>query len=148
MTPETRKYLMLGATILAIVVVAVISIPMAFNRLNDRIHAPKYAMQTGNLIVDYMSANDGRWPTDWEALGRYVSKDNREWFVEVQEDVNIDFDWDPSSADISMDRHVNGVTIGPVTLRKGELLNHDDYPDPNAIIFDYLRRRAKFVGSK
>ena len=148
MIPETRKELMLGATILAIIAVAAISIPIAINRLNDRIHAPKYAMQTGDLIVDYMSANDGRWPTDWEDLGRYVPKDHGAWFVEVQENVNIDFDWDPSSADISIDRHVNGVPIGPVTLRNGEVLNHDAYPDPNAIIFDYLKRRAKSVGPK
>lgn len=148
MIPETRKELILGATILAVIIVAAISIPITINRLNDRIHAPKYAMQTGNLIVEYMTANDGQWPTGWEDLSRYVPKDHGAWFVEVQENVNIDFDWDPSSADTSIDRHVNGVPIGPVTLKNDEVLNHDAYPDPNAIIFNYLKRRANSFGSK
>jgi hypothetical protein len=45
---ETRKELTLGSAILTIIAVAAITIPFAINRLNDRIHAPKYAMQTGD----------------------------------------------------------------------------------------------------
>lgn len=148
MTPETRKELVLGSSILAVIGVGAISIPIVLNRLNDRIHAPKYAMQTGDLFVNYMSANDGRWPTDWEDLGRYVPKDERKWFADVQRNVAVDFDWDPASADISIDRHIDGVPIGPITLWNGEMLNHDAYPDPNVIIFDCLVRRAQSVGSK
>lgn len=138
---------MLGTSILSVIVVAAVSIPIALNRLNERIHAPKYAMQTGDLIVNYMSANDGRWPTDWEDLGRYVPKDQEAWFAEVQKNVDVDFDWDPKSTDTSIDRHVDGVPIGPISLRNGEILNHEAYPDPNAIIFDYLKRTAGSVGS-
>lgn len=105
-------------------------------------------MQTGDLIVSYMSANDGLWPNDWEELGSCVPKDREAWFAEVRKNVKIDFDWDPVSTDISVDRHIDGVPIRPITLRSGEMLNHDDYPDPNVIIFDYLKRSAKSVGSK
>ena len=148
MTPETRKELVLGSSILTIIIVVAISIPIAINRLNDRIHAPKYAMQTGDLIVNYMSANEGRWPNGWEELGRCVPKDQEAWFAEVRRNVNIDFDWDPASTDISVDRHIDGVPIRPITLKSGEMLNNDTYPDPNVIIFDYLKRSATSVGSK
>jgi hypothetical protein len=148
MTPENRKELMLGTSILAVIVVAAISIPIAIKRFDDRIHAPKYAMQTGDLIINYMSANHGQWPTDWEDLGRYVPKDAGAWFAEVRKNVDIDFDWDPKSVDISIDRHVGSVPIGPVSLKSGEILNHESYPDPDVIIFDYIKRAAGAVGSR
>ncbi len=49
---------------------------------------------------------------------------------------------DPTSTDTSVDRYIDGLPIRPITLRNGEMLNHDALLDPNVIIFDYLKRSA------
>ena len=88
------------------------------------------------------------WPNDWEELGSCVPKDREAWFAEVRKTLKSTSIGTLVSTDISVDRHIDGVPIRPITLEKSEMLNHDDYPDPNVIIFDYLKRSAKSVGSK
>lgn len=144
MTPQMKQVLLLGSVLLVAIASAVV-VTLISARLNDRIHAPIYAMQTGELIVDYMRANNGRWPTRWDDIGQYVAADRHEWFAEVRKHVDIDFDFDPASVDTTIDRHRHGVPIHPVSIRNGTALDHDNYPDPNVIIFDYLKSQAKSV---
>lgn len=140
-TQQPKKELILGVTILVVIASAVIAVPILNERLNNRLLGPKYAMLVGKLLVDYMKANDNRWPSEWEDLAPYDR--NGQLIPEARESVAIDFSFKPSSADTTVDRYTHGVPIASVTLTNGKALDHDVHPDPNVIVFDYLKRLAE-----
>lgn len=65
---ETEKELALLATIVATVAVIAITVPVVLRRTDDSVHGPKYAMLTGERLVDYMRRNNGSCPSDWDGL--------------------------------------------------------------------------------
>ncbi len=68
--------------------------------------------------------------------------------AEVRQNVDIDFGFDRTSVDVTIDRHLQGIPISPVSLTSGVKLSHDSYPDPNAIIFDYLKNQSQAPGAQ
>ena len=105
-----------------------------------------YAMwAAGDVLLEYMDAHDGRWPSSWDDLRSFhASAGNKPTMVgpfsEMESRIRIDFRFDPQAAAASIRETDQSPTFRVVRLRNGSLTSWSTQ-EPNQRIFDELKRR-------
>ena len=99
---------------------------------------------TGDLLVDYMNANNQQWPASWRQLEAFYAGRTRtytiiESFDDIQDHIEIDFTFDPAS--VALDHPDDDPPFRAVWLRNG---TNSAYvgAGPNEIVYAHLKRRA------
>lgn len=105
-----------------------------------------YAMWgAGDLLIEFMIANDGRWPDDWDELDTYLESTSDKSTMggsvaELEKRILINFDFDPAQARKSIRRGESEAILRPVRTLSG-FNTHFDTVEPNQRIHDYLKQQ-------
>ena len=70
--------------------------------VEPRLRDPFREMGTGELLVDFMKANNQRWPSDWAELEAFYERSTKSYsaienFSDIRNYIEIDFSFDPAS---------------------------------------------------
>lgn len=105
-----------------------------------------YAMwAAGDVLIDYMSANESTWPDSWETLSRFHEATGAKStmvgpFAEMRSRVHIDFEFDPQSVMSTIQPNDTVPPFRVVTLKDGGD-THWSGMEPNQRIFDHLKKQ-------
>lgn len=103
-----------------------------------------YAMwAAGDVLIDYMSANQSTWPDSWETLSEfhdsYGAKSTMVGpFAEMRSRIHIDFTFDPKSVMSTVKPNDNVPPFRVVALKDGGD-THWSGMEPNQRIFEHLK---------
>jgi hypothetical protein len=93
-----------------------------------------------SLLIEYMEANDGRWPTGWDDLRTTYETSQRTWaFEELQARVEVEWKIDPAEL-VNLESTGNEPRFEVVWLSDGTE-THGQGEGPNEQIIRYLTRR-------
>jgi hypothetical protein len=101
---------------------------------------------TGDMLVEYMEANDGQWPQNWDDIRQFMADHPRRYagvagFEDVHGHMDIDFTFDPWSVETSSEFEESKPAFRATWLRNGKTTRYEG-TGPNEIIFRYLKSRA------
>lgn len=106
-----------------------------------------YAMwAAGDVLIDYMSANDSAWPDSWETLSNFHKSDGAKPtmvgpFNEMRSRVHINFGFDPQCVMSTIQPNDTVPPFRVVTLKDGGD-THWSGMEPNQRIFDYFKEQT------
>lgn len=132
-----RTLLIVTAVLAAIIGVATYGL-----RTIDRIVSDAYRVWgTGDLVVDFMNANNQRWPQTWAELEAHYDQSNGRFsgireFSDVQNHMQIDFSFDPATVDLSNDEL--DPPFRAIWLRDGTNTAYVG-TGPNEIVYRHLK---------
>jgi hypothetical protein len=114
-------------------------------RLNNHFLNPYRVQSTGDILIEYMDEYN-HWPTDWNELHRFVESNGNNLygvrtFRELQDNVTIDFAFDPESAEIPIYGSENDRSLRVVVATDGTY--HGATHDPNVTIYRYVERKRR-----
>ena len=104
-----------------------------------------YAMwAAGDVLLDYMTANNADWPDSWDSLADFHSASGNTTtmvgpFAAMQDRVFIDFNFDPHATLSAMSPDDVSPDFRVVTLRDGGD-THWSGMEPNQRVFDHLKQ--------
>jgi hypothetical protein len=103
---------------------------------------PYYVWHAAGYVIDYMKANDNRWPTSWDDLRQANLQRVDVWprFEVLKENVVIDWNARPEilvNAKFSDDDDQSAFRV--IWLRNGRSI-HWSGAEPNRLIWDYLQK--------
>lgn len=104
-----------------------------------------YAMwAAGDVLIDYISANQSTWPDSWETLSEFHNSSGAKStmvgrFAEMRSRIHIDFTFDPKSVMSTVRPNEIVPPFRVVTLKDGGD-THWSGMEPNQRIFDYLKQ--------
>jgi hypothetical protein len=133
-----RRWWPVAAVLAALAVVALAIFVVVSIRNTIEIVDDAYAVRfTAELVIDYMEANGGRWPSGWDDL-RGVYDKNPDYFPELVELVNVDWGADPNELRKASPKP-DGPPFRVIWLKDGREVYWEDM-EPNQMILDYLKR--------
>ncbi len=140
-----RGFLVLFATALALLVIAVIWVGSSFLFFDFNDGYAQWG--AADMVIEYMESHDDHWPPNWEALrenfesGRGYLMHVGGTFEEFQKRIFIDFQADPEQLRkqslASDDAQFDVIHAGWGSVRFGE--------GPNAVLRNYFRRKAGII---
>jgi hypothetical protein len=134
----------IGLAFLALIIVAAILVRSAREkaRNSDALYL------SAHMVVDYLEANSGKWPKNWDALqDNYLGCVNPRRpgqpapFDRTQARVVIDWNADPQQ--LLADSLGSDVAPFRVIRLRDETAPHWEAVKPNQIVLDYLRRARR-----
>ncbi len=101
------------------------------------------SMGAAEILTEYMERNGGAWPTTWDNLAEFMGK--REFvgignYEDLQKYVEIDFDFEPSSVDLTKEEHDN-PSFDCIRMKSGRTVEGEW--NPNQMVLAYLLRKSK-----
>lgn len=112
------------------------------HKINEEYTDPFRALGAGEVMLAYLKENDNNWPSNWEELELFMG--DRKFigigdFAELKKHVEIDFAFSPSSVDRIEDMTPEKLPFRAIWLRNGRQISHQVSPEPNTMIFRYLK---------
>ena len=109
------------------------------------LHDPYYVEHTAGYVIDYMKANDNRWPTSWDDLRQANLQHVDDWqkFEVLKENVVIDWTARPEIlVKAKFDDNDHQPAFRVIWLRNGSDI-HWSSTEPNRSIWDYLQKHKQ-----
>ena len=131
------------------VLVAVIAVLLLGGKIVYRaVNAPGNAYATwgiGDVIIEYMDENEGRWPKNWEELDSFLQTTSNQTtmggsIADLRRRIVIDFEFEPTTMAREIGIHDDKPNFRPIRLRTGGGV-HFKGLEPNQRIFDYLKNK-------
>jgi hypothetical protein len=119
-------------------------------RTIDRIVGDAYRVWgTGDLVVDFMNTNNQQWPQSWSELESHYDNSNGNFpgildFSDVQDHMQIDFSFDPTTVDLSNDDL--DPPFRAIWLRNGTNTAYVG-TGPNEIVYRHLKSSPQSISS-
>lgn len=101
------------------------------------------AWGAGDLVIEFMEAKDGGWPSSWSELEEFLeSTENKNTMggavSDLQKRIVIDFKFDIERASSEIQRDDDVARFRPIRLRSGSNAYFEG-SGPNQRVFEYLK---------
>lgn len=99
----------------------------------------------GDLVIEFMDAHEGRWPSSWSELEEFLESTEDKTTMggsvsDLQERIVIDFKFDIERASSEIQRDGVAPRSWPIRLRTGSNA-HFEGNEPNQRVFEYLKNK-------
>lgn len=143
--PNDKPQFSLKWLLFAIAACAIVFAGVRFVQQVLRVPNDAYAMwAAGDVLLDYMTANNADWPDSWSTLADFHSASGKTTtmvgpFADMQDRIYIDFTFDPHATMSAMSQDDVAPGFRVVTLRDGSD-THWSGMEPNQRVFDHLKQ--------
>jgi len=139
------RSLLVSVTVIAVLLAGVTYAIRTVNGVRQVVMDAYRVWGTGELMVDYMNANDQRWPQCWADLETFFANSTKtytiiETFDDIRDHIDIDFAFDPYLQSLAND--ADDPPFRAIWLRNGTESRYVG-AGPNQIVYAHLKELAK-----
>ncbi len=122
------------------------------HRTNEAVKNAYAVWWVADMVIEYMKANDGRWPKSWDDLRQpyeiCTNRSGRPWtFDELESRAAVDWNADPAELVRStLDLRNAEPAFRVIWLRDGSE-SHWQTREPNRMVLEYLQTKKRHAGN-
>jgi hypothetical protein len=140
----STRSLLISVTVIAVALAVAMYTMRTVNSVRLVVRDGFRVWGTGDLLVDFMSSNAQRWPTDWQELETFFDGSTKRYtiiedFDDIRNHIEIDFNFDPSK--VAFDNAEDDPPFNAIRLRSSTN-SRNLGAGADAIVYAYLRRVA------